>query len=1044
MILKFKFKQVRFIFVFLLLLVCLLIAGGNFQYKDDTMDKEEKFKMSEAPLYHLEWSKINSTLGPINDIVRSNSGDIYAVCEGYGKGNKKNNNMLLEKFTSEGTLLWSKARYVREYDYIRDVAVDTGDNPYIAGGSYNTDPYVEKNQDIILVKYSSSGTFQWDSVLDIEEEDSCDGLVTDSSDDVYLCGYHGDFGPRPDAFIAKYNSDGNLQWRTDYGDASQENYFEDITIDSSRNIYVTGYIEDWTQTEGDMCLLKFNNAGNLQWSRIWGGDGLDCGKSITLSPDGDIFITGYTPGSSSSDVLLAVYSPLGILKGWNQWGGNRNDRGYSIVINSLKQVYIGGYLGDNSLTDDDFCILKYDLAPNITINYPTVDSLYSNLPPNYNVEITDSNLVEKYYTVNDEINYPFTESTGTINQTAWDLCSDGNVSLKFYGRDPSGAVYKEVIVRKDTLAPDFDIISPSPLNVFTDTAPNFLLNTNSTDVNKIWYTLNGGEDIVANGFTGKIDQSAWNVLDNGSIMIEYFMEDNIGNVDSKVVEVYKNYENPLIVISSPSFNQFYGLNAPEYDISVNSLWTTTEMWYSVNNGTNITITQMEGKISQNDWDLCANGTVRLNFYVKNSLGNIGNTEVVVRKDIYFPFIEINKPLIGQRYGISAPDYNVSITSTILDSKWYSLNGGINYTFSGLNGTINQTAWDTCENGTVTITFYANNSNGITSLEEISIIKDTKTPIITIITPTSDKLYGLETIDFSLSINDPELDQTWYSLNGGINYTFSKLSGTIDQAAWDSCENGSVIITFYANNTLGNLGKTELNVRKDVFYPFLTIISPVSEKLYGITGPDYDILISTLDNVSMWYTLNAGQKFIILTTSGKIDQSYWDSIITQKVNVTFYVNNSFGQINSKKVEVSKDTTTPSITIFSPQPNDLYGIDTIEFNVTIDDPNLESSWYTLNGGDKFFFTGNVGYIDKSAWEVCDNGTITITFFANNSLNNIGSKQVTIHRDIYLPFIEIHKPLNNQLTGPSSPYYNISISSSAIDTIWYVLNSKKIRIN
>ena len=54
---------------------------------------------------------------------------------------------------------------------------------------------------------------------------------------------------------------------------------------------------------------------------------------------------------------------------------------------------------------------------------------------------------------------------------------------------------------------------------------------------------------------------------------------------------------------------------------------------------------------------------------------------------------------------------------------------------------------------------------------------------------------------------------WYSLDGGLtNYA---ISITIDQAAWAALSDGSITITFYANDTLGNLSFEEITITKTI-------------------------------------------------------------------------------------------------------------------------------------------------------------------------------------------------------------------------------------
>ena len=73
-------------------------------------------------------------------------------------------------------------------------------------------------------------------------------------------------------------------------------------------------------------------------------------------------------------------------------------------------------------------------------------------------------------------------------------------------------------------------------------------------------------------------------------------------------------------------------------------------------------------------------------------------------------------------------------------------------------------------------------------------------------------------NFDISIEELNLDKTWYSLNGGNNITFTGLTGAINQALWDALSEGNVIIRFYAIDSAGNIGFQEVTVVKMISQP----------------------------------------------------------------------------------------------------------------------------------------------------------------------------------------------------------------------------------
>ena len=153
-------------------------------------------------------------------------------------------------------------------------------------------------------------------------------------------------------------------------------------------------------------------------------------------------------------------------------------------------------------------------------------------------------------------------------------------------------------------------------------------------------------------------------------------------------------------------------------------------------------------------------------------------------------------------------------TTTLDWIGYSLDGQANKTILG-NATIQMP-----DDGLHTIQVSGSNSLFTTYQSDVRHFSvDTGSPEITIITPSQDEFYGDTSPSFEITIVEPSLNTTWYTLDdGAINKTFIGLTGTINQTEWNKIFADSVTIRFYANDSFGYEGYAEVVINKDLNAP----------------------------------------------------------------------------------------------------------------------------------------------------------------------------------------------------------------------------------
>ncbi|MFX0154472.1 MAG: NosD domain-containing protein [Candidatus Hodarchaeota archaeon] len=181
-----------------------------------------------------------------------------------------------------------------------------------------------------------------------------------------------------------------------------------------------------------------------------------------------------------------------------------------------------------------------------------------------------------------------------------------------------------------------------------------------------------------------------------------------------------------------------------------------------------------------------------------------------------PVFSVNSPYQNQCFSLNSPTYSISILEGLVNSTWYTLDGGIDHIFTGLTGIIDEAFWNSSTDGPITIRFYANDTMGLISSNVITVIKDTTAPIIMINSPSTDEIFGNKPPEYNLTIIEPNINRMWYTLDGGAtNFTFTEFVDTIDQTLWNSIPEENVTIRFYVEDYVGYITFEEIRVIKSV-------------------------------------------------------------------------------------------------------------------------------------------------------------------------------------------------------------------------------------
>jgi Bacterial Ig-like domain/Beta-propeller repeat len=238
-----------------------------------------------------------------------------------------------------------------------------------------------------------------------------------------------------------------------------------VATDSTGNIYVTGYtngsldgvpnadISGTAGTTGDVFLVKYNSAGQWQWTRLLGTQYNDVAHGIAIDASDNIYVAGYTFGTldntnpnpsvgTISNAFVARYNTAGNLILVRQSGTAFNNKAYGVTVDTTGNIYVAGETGDTVAdpTSGDIFLAQYSAA-GVQNWIKTLASTVAAADTAYGVAVSGGNIYVAGYTSGVLAGAP----GGTVNQGGKDIfvaqfdASAGNLSPVWVQQFGTGA-----------------------------------------------------------------------------------------------------------------------------------------------------------------------------------------------------------------------------------------------------------------------------------------------------------------------------------------------------------------------------------------------------------------------------------------------------------------------------------------------------------------------------------------------------------------------------------------------------------------------------
>jgi uncharacterized protein (TIGR03437 family) len=286
------------------------------------------------------------------------------------------------------------------------IAVDSSGSAYVCGWTQSFADFpvtpgavqpISRNllntntpEDAFVTKLNPTGTaLVYSSYLGGDDGDSeADAIAVDRAGNAYLGGwtttYHFPVTANAfqtttadtccaDAWVSKLNPAGSYLSYSTYLYGSDQDQVNGLAVDSSGNIYATGFTQstDFPITAGafqtsnhgssDAFVAKLNpnlsGAASLVYSTYVGGTGQDEGKFLALDASGSAYLTGVeasadfpvtaggfqSPNTGGTDAFLVKVNPAGSALAYSaRLGGSGDEVGWGVAVDSQGNAYVAG------------------------------------------------------------------------------------------------------------------------------------------------------------------------------------------------------------------------------------------------------------------------------------------------------------------------------------------------------------------------------------------------------------------------------------------------------------------------------------------------------------------------------------------------------------------------------------------------------------------------------------------------------------------------------------------------------------------------------
>ncbi|MCH8270364.1 MAG: SBBP repeat-containing protein, partial [Planctomycetes bacterium] len=218
-------------------------------------------------------------------------------------------------------------------------------------------PFAGGLRDAFLARYDADGNRLWIRQFGTTQSDGASALAPDDAGGMFVGGWTagnlgGPHSGLADAFVARYDADGNQIWITQFGTGSDDPVWA-LAPDGAGGVMVAGHTRGSLGGPNagieDAFLARYDVAGNRLWIRQFGTNRQDRARALAPDGAGGVFVAGETNGSLGGpfagglrDAFLARYDADGNRLWIRQFGNDGTEWASALAPDGVGGVMVAG------------------------------------------------------------------------------------------------------------------------------------------------------------------------------------------------------------------------------------------------------------------------------------------------------------------------------------------------------------------------------------------------------------------------------------------------------------------------------------------------------------------------------------------------------------------------------------------------------------------------------------------------------------------------------------------------------------------------------